>query len=345
MRKNVLLSSFIACFFTASMLPTASAIVIADAAGDYVAAASATTAPTAFPSGWSYLYSTAASGGTEVALTAETALGNAGNTGFAGIDTQFGTAAVLGTLTEDPVDNLDYQFEIFSDGFDGNPTNANVNEGNEAVVGTDLLLHPGRAETEDEPPVPIDPVVIARYTIQAGDLSAGTSATIAGSFRDLAGRANAAPSHGSSESVMVEVLHNGSSLFNATGGATAAGTTGHLLQATGTFNLTGITLALGDTIDFTVNNNGNFGGDATALQAIIDIESTGGLPGDFNNDTKVDGADFLEWQRDNNVGSLTDWQNNYGNGVSGIASINAVPEPSSLLLAMWAAAICGFRRR
>jgi hypothetical protein len=59
----------------------------------------------------------------------------------------------------------------------------------------------------------------------------------------------------------------------------------------------------------------------------------GGLPGDFNNDTKVDGLDFLVWQRDTSVGNLSDWQNNYGTG--GLGAISAVPEPASLAL------VCG----
>lgn len=368
MKKNVLFTLLLLGAFMCSMLPNASAIVIADAAADYVEAAGGDTGIlTALPTGWSYFYSTASSGGTEVALTPETAVGNAGNTGFAGIDAQFGTAAVLGTHTEDPVDNPDYQFEMFSDGFDGNPDNANVNSGNEAMVGVDLLLHPGREATEDEPPVPIDPVVIARYTIQAGDLSTGTSATIAGSFRDLAGRANTVTGN-PSESVMVEVLHNGNSLFNATGGTTAAGTDGYLLQAAGTFNLTEVTLAVGDTIDFTVNNNGNFGGDETALQAIIDVEAdVTVLFGDADNDLAVSGSDLLAVT--NNFGNtgapdglllgdadddgavsgsdLLAVTNNFGSTLgSGSLSTATVPEPGSIILLLGSVvALCASRRR
>jgi hypothetical protein len=59
----------------------------------------------------------------------------------------------------------------------------------------------------------------------------------------------------------------------------------------------------------------------------------GGLAGDFNNDSKVDGLDFLVWQRNTSVGNLSDWQNNYGTG--GLGAISAVPEPTGLAL------ICG----
>jgi hypothetical protein len=55
-------------------------------------------------------------------------------------------------------------------------------------------------------------------------------------------------------------------------------------------------------------------------------------PGDFNQDGVVDGADFLVWQQDTNVGSLDDWKANYG--ASATAAIGAVPEPSSAALAL-----------
>ena len=45
------------------------------------------------------------------------------------------------------------------------------------------------------------------------------------------------------------------------------------------------------------------------------------VPGDFDGDGTVDGADFLLWQRDPSVGSLTDWETNYG-VTSGISSLS-----------------------
>jgi hypothetical protein len=53
------------------------------------------------------------------------------------------------------------------------------------------------------------------------------------------------------------------------------------------------------------------------------------LPGDFDLDGDVDGDDFLFWQRNPNVGSLSDWETNYGLPVP---PISVVPEPSSLAL-------------
>jgi hypothetical protein len=36
------------------------------------------------------------------------------------------------------------------------------------------------------------------------------------------------------------------------------------------------------------------------------------IAGDFDDNGVVDGADFLLWQQDTNVGSLDDWKANYG---------------------------------
>jgi hypothetical protein len=67
-----------------------------------------------------------------------------------------------------------------------------------------------------------------------------------------------------------------------------------------------------------------------------------GLAGDFNGDQRVDGRDFLTWQRNPSVGSLSDWQNNYGTG--SLAAISSVPEPTGLVL-LCAAALPLFARR
>lgn len=67
-----------------------------------------------------------------------------------------------------------------------------------------------------------------------------------------------------------------------------------------------------------------------------------GIPGDFNGDGVVDGHDFVMWQRDPSVGSLSDWQSYYGQpGVSSATSPLNVPEPSTLLLGCCAFALCG----
>ena len=54
------------------------------------------------------------------------------------------------------------------------------------------------------------------------------------------------------------------------------------------------------------------------------------LPGDFDNDFDVDGADFLAWQRNTGLGSLSDWESKYGSGT--LAAATTVPEPATWLL-------------
>ena len=60
--------------------------------------------------------------------------------------------------------------------------------------------------------------------------------------------------------------------------------------------------------------------------------------GDFDCDGKVDGEDFLLWQRDPDVGSLADWEANYGTGALAAVSI-PTPEPTTCGLAL-AATLC-----
>ncbi len=65
----------------------------------------------------------------------------------------------------------------------------------------------------------------------------------------------------------------------------------------------------------------------TSLQTGLAV----GLPGDFDGDDDVDGADFLLWQRDMSVGSWSDWEANFGVS-SALEAATSVPEPSSLVL-------------
>lgn len=256
MKNTKPVSLAIAVTALCATLPS-NAAVIADAAADYVAAASATTAPTALPDGWQYLYSSASTGGTEVAMTANTALGNSGNTGFRGTDGSATTSAiVLGSLTNATVGA---QYEIFADGFDGN--GGTISSGNAGVVGTDILISPGNAAARA--------FTILRSTISLADINAnGTTASIAGSFRELIFPTTVNANN--QGSVDVFVYHNAALLFSVDQ-ANAAATGGKLTQAAGTFNLTNITVAAGDTISFVVGSNGNSGQDETALQAQISL--------------------------------------------------------------------------
>lgn len=84
-----------------------------------------------------------------------------------------------------------------------------------------------------------------------------------------------------------------------------------------------------------------------------------GVPGDFNDDGSVDGADFLLWQREFGGGAsspadgngdgavdaldLADWSNNFGTAPP--SPFAAVPEPSSLVLLIAGGAAALLSRR
>jgi hypothetical protein len=85
-----------------------------------------------------------------------------------------------------------------------------------------------------------------------------------------------------------------------------------------------------------------------------------GLPGDFNEDDKVDGADYVKWRKegtgplpnDNGLATAQErfdlWRANFGNMVmgSGAASESgAVPEPAAWLLVGVAVTFMGLHRR
>ena len=255
------------CLVIISFNADALADTIANAAADYVAAAGSDTAVlTTPPPGWSYLSSTAANGGIETALEPrivgfEGFGDNPDNQGFEGISADSNFASVLGTNTSGSA-----EFEIFDNG-----------QFNEGVVGTDLLLHPAVGPD----------FLILRYTVSDANLVAD-SGSITGNFRELINGAS-----GSAQSVAASVYHNSNLLFDVRGGADAQGTPSILEQATGTFNLTGLTLSEGDTIDFVLGNNGTFFADETALQAVIEADIVPTLLGDVNRDGTVDFLDIL----------------------------------------------------
>ncbi len=70
-----------------------------------------------------------------------------------------------------------------------------------------------------------------------------------------------------------------------------------------------------------------------------------GVSGDFDSDTDVDGADFLAWQRNGSVGSLSDWEAGFGaTSLGGLSVTHAVPEPSTLVLICFGAMACRILR-
>ena len=81
----------------------------------------------------------------------------------------------------------------------------------------------------------------------------------------------------------------------------------------------------------------------------VSVLSTSGPDGDYNDDGFVDGADFLVWQQGGSPNPLTPgdleaWKTNFGTSVMATAAVGAVPEPTTLGLALvasslgWAAA-------
>jgi hypothetical protein len=70
-----------------------------------------------------------------------------------------------------------------------------------------------------------------------------------------------------------------------------------------------------------------------------------GLAGDFDGDGDVDGRDFLAWQRNPGIGSLSDWQQNYGQSGSLGAVTASVPEPGTIVLLLSAALAVVSRRK
>ena len=58
------------------------------------------------------------------------------------------------------------------------------------------------------------------------------------------------------------------------------------------------------------------------------------IDGDFDFDGDADGDDFVQWQRDAGLGSLSAWESNYGNSVPLSAAATAAPAPTSAILAV-----------
>ena len=86
-------------------------------------------------------------------------------------------------------------------------------------------------------------------------------------------------------------------------------------------------------------------GSATQQEAAVVFVDGAGVTGDYDGDSDVDGNDFLDWQRnDTTPAGLTDWENNYGTGVtpvSGVSGLAAVPEPTSGLLLLMGLSMSG----
>ena len=67
------------------------------------------------------------------------------------------------------------------------------------------------------------------------------------------------------------------------------------------------------------------------------------MPGDFDKDGDTDGGDFLFWQRNPSVGSLSDWEAKYGTVALLSVSTATVPEPTTYGLALLGCCLAMFR--
>lgn len=106
-------------------------------------------------------------------------------------------------------------------------------------------------------------------------------------------------------------------------------------------------LEVGGTVDFLLTFSGGEGDGSGGHDLWVDnVAITGSvdtIPGDFGRDGNVDGADFLDWQRNDGTASgLTAWQGSYGMSPLQAASA-AVPEPCAWTLTLLAT-ICLMNR-
>lgn len=88
----------------------------------------------------------------------------------------------------------------------------------------------------------------------------------------------------------------------------------------------------------------------TVAGQFVDVSAVSvvGLPGDFDWDDDVDGADFLAWQRGDSPNPLSSsdlalWQGNYGAPLVAEVSAGTVPEPNTVALLISAAALAASR--
>lgn len=91
-------------------------------------------------------------------------------------------------------------------------------------------------------------------------------------------------------------------------------------------------LYTGDGTNQDVTFNFILAGSQSQISSVVKYTSLA-LPGDFDGDGEVDGADFLQYQR-TDVLQIPIWQTNYGSGTTSVASVSQIPEPASLALAL-----------
>lgn len=151
--------------------------------------------------------------------------------------------------------------------------------------------------------------------------------------------------------------------FNVTGNATLSGLVDislepgftpagsyTLLTVSGTLNTAGLAIDPSDAAQFTLGVSGK--------SLVLTVGGSTAIPGDFNNNGTVDGADLAKWKADFGPGNGSDangdgrsdgadfliWQRNFGSTSSAQAAAS-VPEPSSLALITLTMLCSGLVRR
>lgn len=111
----------------------------------------------------------------------------------------------------------------------------------------------------------------------------------------------------------------------------------------------GETLVESDDLDSAFRIDQHFPSGATDVLARGNFQVEAPIPGDYDSDGDIDGADFLIWQRGAvsnppDSGDLIDWQNNYGSDFPETLSVS-IPEATTLSLSFIAIASLLVHRR
>lgn len=257
-------------------------------------------------------------------------------------------------------------------------TNIDYNGTTTIQEGAFILNGTHTSNTADATGTVFTPTPGMPYTVQAAGTLGGSGST--GQLVNLAGKL--AP--GAANSVGTLTVGG----LNLTGGIldfqlnptvhTPGSTFNDLLISTGAIDLTGgailnvtsagnLTAGDYDLIQFTGGLTGSAAnitlgtiplGAGLSASILVDADSVnlhiatggGGLAGDFNNDGKVNGADYVTWRKGIAVPSTpakyAEWRANFGaGGGSGLGANGAVPEPTCVALIAIAASLVGLRRK
>jgi hypothetical protein len=158
--------------------------------------------------------------------------------------------------------------------------------------------------------------------------SGGTNTTGSGDLGDFFSSADASTVY--NEGAMVSAMYQGST-YNWT-----ISYTGNITWADPNAGVVG---SISDT-----------GGVDVILKGLSSIIVPGDLPGDFNNDGKVDAADYVVWRKtDGTQPGYNEWRTNFGrtsgSGAAFSPSGSSVPEPAAVALLLTGMLLTAFRRR